>query len=64
MTGTCVDWRSSSETGLRQAWALIVLALAKIVAHGHAVVEYEAVAAPQSLCFLRHLFEVLEDARP
>ncbi|CRR59298.1 hypothetical protein PAERUG_E16_London_17_VIM_2_04_14_06005 [Pseudomonas aeruginosa] len=41
--------------------ALIVLALAKIVAHGHAVVEYEAVAAPQAL-FLRHLFEVLEDA--
>ena len=41
--------------------ALVVVALAEIVAHGHAVVEDEAVALPLAF-ILRHLFQVLEDA--
>jgi hypothetical protein len=41
--------------------ALIVVAFAQVVAHGHAVVEHEAVALPLGF-FLRHFFEVLQDA--
>ena len=40
---------------------LIVVAFAEVVTHGHAVVEHEAVALPLGF-FLRHLFEVLQDA--
>jgi hypothetical protein len=41
--------------------ALIVVAFAQVMAHGHAVIEHKAVALPFGF-FLGHLFEVFQDA--
>src|SRR5690606_15111960 len=59
----CVMFRLAILNGNRSTArvALLEIALAQIVAHGHPVVEHIAVAAPASF-FLGHLLQVFEDA--